>query len=308
MKASPKKYAATNANLDDHALAPAMRFLIAVALDGDTMTYGALKQRLEDDADFSTIFATRIGHVAGTLMNAIQAIDKTAPLINVLVVSQRDGMPSRGAGSYMATRHGQPRLAQENAKSRFHKLWKNCFNRSAAEVYAYAAEDWSALYQQVFGQPLTHQQIEIEREIRKQGNEEDDQVGSGKYGKGGEGPFHKALRLWVTKNPEAISQRFRNARAETEDELFSGDRVDAVYYSGLKTVVLEVKSRISNEVDLRRGVFQCIKYRAVKQAMDVRHDAVVEAYLVTEQPLSGDVTALLKRHDIRHFQAPKERS
>ena len=98
------------------------------------------------------------------------------------------------------------------------------------------------------------------------------------------------------------------ASTETEVDLDSGDRVDVVYKLANRITVLEVKSRISNEIDLMRGVFQCVKYRAVRQAMDVRDDAVVEAYLITETPLSGEISALVKRHNIRHFQAPQKRS
>ena len=70
----PKPYAATNENLLAHALEPAMRWLIAVALDGSTITYGELKEKLETKAGFSTIFATRIGFVAGSLMERIQEV------------------------------------------------------------------------------------------------------------------------------------------------------------------------------------------------------------------------------------------
>jgi hypothetical protein len=64
MTKRPARYAPTNENLIEHALEPTMRWLIASALDGTTMTYGEVKQPLESEASFSTVFATRIGHVA----------------------------------------------------------------------------------------------------------------------------------------------------------------------------------------------------------------------------------------------------
>ncbi len=90
MDKKPAQYAATNENLTEYALKPAMKWLIATALDGSKMTYGELKKRLENEASFSTIFATRIGFVAGSLMSKIQETDPHAPLINVLVVNQQD--------------------------------------------------------------------------------------------------------------------------------------------------------------------------------------------------------------------------
>lgn len=301
------RYAATNENLLEHALAPTMRWLIATALDGATMTYGQVKRRLEDEASFSTVFATRIGLVAGDLMNRIQTVDPNAPLINVLVVNQQDRMPSKGAGSYMANRFRNSMLASKGYKQRHPAKWREYFERAAAEVYAYSPAKWSALYARVFGGSFPQAGIEAERNRRHEGNEDDFGSGTHKYGPGGEGKHHRALRLWVTANPALVRRGFAAARTETEFCLDSGDRIDAVYHLVDRTIVLEVKSRISNEVDLRRGVYQCIKYRAVKEAMDGREQVPVEAFLVTETKLPGEIAALLRRHDIRHFLAPISR-
>lgn len=284
-----------------------MKWLIAAALDGTTMTYGEIKQRLESEASFSTIFATRIGLVAGEMMNKIQLVESGAPLLNVLVVNQGDRQPSKGAGSFMASRFRNPRLKSENYKERHPESWKSYFQRAAAEVYAYRPEQWSNLYRRTFHSDLTATEIEAERKKRQDGNENDFGAGGGKYGAGGEGPHHKALRLWVTENPQMVARAFSNARSETEFCLDSGDRVDVVYHLPDRTIVLEVKSRISNAVDLRRGAYQCVKYRAVKAAMDVRADVPIEAILVTETKLPGEIAALLKQHDIRHYQAPTKR-
>jgi hypothetical protein len=285
-----------------------MRWLITVALDGSTITYGELKRRLMDEAGFATIFTTRIGFVAGVLMEKIQEVEPDSPLINVLVVNQTDRQPSEGAGDFMADRFGEPRLAHKDANKKYPKLWKKNVERAAGEVYSVTEGQWSALFKRVFGTSLGSEKIERDREKRHEGTEKDGIPTGRKYGAGGEGPFHKSLRLWVESNPAAIRRAFIDASTETEVDLDSGDRVDVVYKLSDRIVVLEVKSRISDEIDLKRGVFQCVKYRAVRKAMDVRDDAVIEAYLITETPLSGEMSALVKRHKIRHFQAPQRRS
>lgn len=301
-------YSATNENLLRHGLAPAMRWLIAVALNNSSITYGGLKRLLESEAGFSPIFPTRIGWVAGALMETIHAVEPDAPLINALVVSQADDMPSRGAGEFMAARFGDRRLAAPNYKKLHPVSWERQFNRAASEVYGYSAEDWARLYRQVFGEALPVASIAEDRKTLRRGNEDDFGSGKFKYGAGGEGEAHRALRLWVLENPRAIRPSFADARTETEFGLDSGDRVDVAYHLPDRSVMLEVKSRISNIVDLHRGVFQCVKYRAVKQAMDVRSDPLVEAFLITEGKIPGEIKALLKRHDIRHFQAPLDRT
>lgn len=293
----------------DYATAPAMKWLIPIALDADTMTYGHLKQRLEEEAGFATIFSAHVGHVAGALMHRIQEVEPSAPLINALVVNQGDKQPSAGLGPFMAKRFNMPMLADEDAKSEHPDLWRETFERAAAEVHLYTEADWARLYHRVFGAPPSLSAIATDRAKRKQGTEKDGlQYGRG----GGEGAHHKALREWVTANPGHIRRAFKDARTETEVDLLSGDRVDAVYYCKDRTIVLEVKSRISNEIDLRRGVYQCVKYRAVKKAMDVRDNAPIDAFLVTEidpkESLPGDIVALLKLHDIKHYNAPQKRA
>lgn len=298
---------ANNHNLDTHGLEAAMRCLISVALDGSVVTYGELARHIEVAAGFSKIFTPRIGRVAGSLMRKIHSIDPSAPLINVLVVNQRDGQPSGGAGSFMASKFNNPSLRDDDYKQRYPTRWKRYFQKAADEAYAFSAHDWSQLYGRVFGKKLTESEIERERAERSEGQEHDYGAGEQKYGRGGESEHHKALRLWVEANPQAIQSSFVVADAETEFPLYSGDRVDVVYRLPDRTVLLEVKSRISNDNDHLRGVYQCIKYRAVKAAMDVREDPLIDVYLVTETEPSGRVRSLLRLHDIKHFQAPVKR-
>ena len=87
--------------------------------------------------------------------------------------------------------------------------------------------------------------------------------------------------------------------AETEVELPSGDRVDVVCYHASRTVAIEVKSNDSDWADLHRGVYQCVKYRAVLAAQDIRRDPKVHAWLVTEEPLPDDIGAFARRLRVR---------
>jgi hypothetical protein len=236
-------------------------------------------------------------------MEKIQERAPDAPLINVLVVNQADQSPSKGAGGFMANRFHDQRLAEKDAKQKHPELWEESFRRAAAEVYAYGAKKWSALYKKVFGAELGLKQIGQAREDRKRGREEDGVTTGRKYGAGGEGECHRALRLWIKDNPQEVHMSFAGAETETECDLDSGDRVDVVYKCSDRIVLLEVKSRISNEIDLKRGVYQCIKYRAVRAAMDVRDNPVIETYLVTENEPPGNISALLRLHKIKHFLA-----
>lgn len=132
--------------------------------------------------------------------------------------------------------------------------------------------------------------------------------GGGGFGGGGESPYHEALRLWVKDNPASILPQFAKARTSTEVPLLSGDRVDDVFTLKDRVAVIEVKSWISNNDDVQRGIYQCIKYRSVMQAMKHGKGVTVEAVLVTERPLKKRHRDLLTLHKITHFQAPKDRT
>ena len=66
-----------------------------------------------------------------------------------------------------------------------------------------------------------------------------------------------------------------------------------MYSTGNEMLAIEVKSRDSNWHDLRRGIFQCIKYRAVLQAQE-RTVTSVDVLLVSERGLPADLTRLAK--------------
>lgn len=296
----------TNENLcSSVATAPMMKWLVCAALEKSVLTYGQAKSRLETEVGFSPLArAGRTGHTAGAMIKRVLEIEPKAPLLNILLVEQATELPSDGAGSFLAERFNQPLLAQIDAKNRYHKLWRSTFDLAAGEVYAYSAEAWSDLFERAFGTPYPPSEIQAELRKRRQGAEQDG-LPSGRHG---EGENHKALRLWVKDNPASIHKNFRSATTATEVDLLSGDRVDVVYSLSDKTIVIEVKSRDSNKADLMRGVYQCIKYRAVQEATDIRQEGHVEAMLITEERLPGDIAALLELHGIAHFQAPKDRT
>lgn len=130
-----------------------------------------------------------------------------------------------------------------------------------------------------------------------------------KYGRGGgESPYHEALRLWVKANPGSVLPAYAKAKTKTEVPLLSGDRVDDVFTLRDRIAVVEVKSWISNDDDIERGIYQCIKYRAVMKAMKCKEKPKVDAVLVTERPLKKRQRNLIATHKITHFLAPEDRT
>lgn len=113
------------------------------------------------------------------------------------------------------------------------------------------------------------------------------------YGSEGS-PEHVALRDWVLSNPT-----FFNLPEGTigfpEYPLKSGDKVDVVFTKDKEALLgVEVKSWRSDKDDLKRGIFQCIKYKAVLTAEATAADkiTVIDCLLVAEGSLGTTLSHL----------------
>lgn len=108
------------------------------------------------------------------------------------------------------------------------------------------------------------------------------------HGSGGEGSEHKALKDYLISHPSCLGLS-EIANADNEHILPSGDRLD-VYFECLdgSRVAVEVKPSISDDSDITRGIFQCIKYKAILEALSKADgtNAPVKAILVTRRAFS----------------------
>lgn len=121
------------------------------------------------------------------------------------------------------------------------------------------------------------------------------------YGRsGGESAEHRDLREWAQRNPKRFLSNKDVLASHTEYPLPSGDWVDAAHIAEDEIVLIEAKSRRSGEKDVLRGIFQCIKYRAVQLAerRDASPKVTVRAILLTEKPISERLQILANRHQI----------
>ena len=83
----------------------------------------------------------------------------------------------------------------------------------------------------------------------------------------GEGEEHKTLKEYIRKHPDSLGYD-DVVVAEIEHILPSGDRLDVYFELSDGThVAIEVKPSTSPEQDVTRGIFQCVKYYAVMEAL-----------------------------------------
>jgi len=118
---------------------------------------------------------------------------------------------------------------------------------------------------------------------------------------GSEGsPEHRKLRNFISKNPEILN--FKNSLSNlTEYPLKSGDSIDVLFKNNEFILGIEVKSLRSGQDDLKRGIFQCIKYREILKAEELikKSQKKVDCYLVYEGKLGKRLTRIAKTLSVK---------
>lgn len=269
-----------------------LRYLLPIVAANTTITYGRIAVLLQKDLQLDgPIFSTQIGGVVGTLMNRLHEADPKIPLINVLVVNQGTGAPGIGVDDYLRDRFGV--TVDPLSPTRKSKL----VARASREVYTY--RNWPQVYSDVFGGPIPN----VDSLAFVTGTEQDGLPPSsvGKRGGEAESKEHKALKAHVLAHPACVDIKGGPDKAKDEFVLLSGDEVDVYFETGNRIDLIEVKSIWSDWNDLRRGVYQCIKYRSVflAQRQTLTPDMQVVVTLVLEDEAPADIRDLAKIHSIR---------
>lgn len=83
----------------------------------------------------------------------------------------------------------------------------------------------------------------------------------------GESKAHRDFKTFVSKHPECVKVAGLTLPASIEYCFPSADTVDVLFTTRTTLVAVEVKSRLSSDGDVLRGLFQCVKYRALLDAV-----------------------------------------
>jgi hypothetical protein len=280
----------------DAGLRFTFEYLMLVTAADSWITYGEIADRLQTDmAIDGKVFPTHIGGVVGTLMERILEVDHSAPLINLLVINQRTRQPSSGADEFLWHRFHLPRRLIPRDRRR------RLVEKEA--ISAYGFDGWPRIYRRLFGIPPP----EIDPASLVTGTEGDPPRGG--FGGPAESREHRRLKEYIYGHPALVGAPARPKRAKMEFALLSQDEVNVFFEHRDTAHLIEVKSIRSSEPDLKRGVYQCVKYRAVFQAqrIDTTPDISIQVTLVTEIQPSSDIQALAKRNRVRIRVVPVNR-
>ncbi len=112
------------------------------------------------------------------------------------------------------------------------------------------------------------------------------------FGGAPEGEEHRRLKEYVRSHPEQFGAP-THCTSTLEKRLRSNDEIDVWFEAPSEQLAVEVKSVRSNELDLSRGIFQCVKYKAVleAEALCEGSNPVIQTLLVSEKELPSQYAA-----------------
>jgi hypothetical protein len=235
--------------------------LVWCAQQGRTISYSFLEEELirRGLADHHVNYVA-YGHPAGAIGSGLIETEEeeglTLPPLNALIVGRQSRLPGYGCDYYLDryVLGGRRRiLTPINRQALAEQTQEDVFNY----------QDWNHILE-LYGMESIEDDIPLEL---------NDEVGdfippTQGWSPEGESEQHRTLKNYVLNHPQEIfgQPNGRGWQGTVEFPLPSGDYADVFFEGHGRKVAIEVKSIISTDADLSRGLFQCVKYRAVTRA------------------------------------------
>lgn len=187
-----------------------------------------------------------LGSIGRTLELLSNEWNEKIPPIQCLVVNRSTGLPGEGIGWFL--------VKKEDFKKLGIKEQREIVRDELQHIFSF--QKWAAVLEALSLEPSqSNFSMFVNRAL-------------GSFG-GGESEAHKKLKEYVAKNPKAIGLNENISAGQVEFPLPSGDYLDVSFAENGTWIAAEVKPSISCEKDIIRGLFQCVKYKAVIEAVQL---------------------------------------
>lgn len=257
----------------------ALPILVRQAYSGNPLYYEQLADELGMPNPRNLNFV--LGSVGQTLLELGRRWKEDIPPIQCLVINQRDELPGEGFGWFVSDKADWEKLSKRQKK--------NLVTSVVQRIHAYPR--WDDV---LIESGLKHARIDITDLMRK----------ASAFHPTGESQSHRALKEYILNTPSIVQVSDRYGPGKPEHEIPSGDRIDVFFDAGKEWVGVEVKSSLSSEADIVRGIFQCVKYSAVLNAVlsYEQIDIHARAVLVLEGGLPHSCITLKNALGVKVFE------
>lgn len=187
-----------------------------------------------------------LNYPLGEIGRAMEQLSKhfkhTVPQIESLVINKQTKLPGPGFDGFLASK-GYEDLDLVEKRGFLDAYW--------ADIYAYPR--WNDVLTRC---GMQRAQADVGRLLAKASRR-----------RGGEGPDHAKLKQAICNAPELVGLSSQLEPGSPEYKLPSGDSVDVLFTNPNCWFVVEVKPAQADDADITRGLFQCVKYKAVLTAL-----------------------------------------
>lgn len=267
------------------------RLAIRNAIEGKPLYYGDVAAAIK--AKFNHRVSPQwIGHPAGLIAKRIEALRNTTghpiPPLNIIISNRATDVAGVGGDEFIRTYLGM-------TKAQYRKEDAAEIRRQIRDiVYDYGAKKWA----------WVAKELGVAMPPFPKGKPEDDDTPIDlppvPTGSRPEGKQHKALKAYVACHPELVRSQGAFPVGKNEVLISSGDRLDVLFQKGKRKLAVEVKPEGASESEMARGVFQCIKYRAVLRAHQAARlePQMADAMLVIMKDPTHTLRRLMRRLDV----------
>lgn len=261
--------------------------LVWCAQGGHRITYGQVDEELKRRRWARHANVVVYGHPAGAIGEACREVGqirrKKVPPLNAIVVNKRTQVPGNGCDEFLRS-YLKPRLS-----GRLSDVDRKAMAEETIED-VWRFQHWDRFLDLCGIQPLRgNVPILLTRKRPRAPLKR-------RWSKEGESKEHLALKNWIARNPRILGGQIKYRPGDTEWEFLSADRADVMFEHDKGSLVVEVKSIRSDSHDLERGVYQCVKYRALLNA-ELKAKAKKpngSSMLVTEVHLESELRELAR--------------
>ncbi|MFN3625845.1 MAG: hypothetical protein ACK4TP_17520 [Hyphomicrobium sp.] len=276
--------------------------LVEYARARKEITYGEWDAEIVRRGLGKHVLLTQYGKPAGCIGDACgefaDEADVAVPMINLMVINQKTRVPGSGADYYIKQFCSQflNRRVRPDRLSLREK--RAIIERALEEIYDF--QEWPDVLK-AFGISETKKRRAsvATKKKRRRPNPKG-------WHTGPESEAHKDLKCRIASEPVLVGLK-HDAEGSQEFRLWSGDEIDVFFDSS--SVGVEVKTSSAGFDELHRGIFQCVKYRAVLRAQQI-HDRLIptaECVFAIGGRLPDELRDLAQLLGIRYFENLEEK-
>ena len=268
--------------------------LVQHAIERRKITYGEWAREIEKTLKVHVnprTLNTVADLIGKACMDYAEETRTRTPEINLMVVNKKTGIPGKGAGLYIKQYCKESLGRRIDPKSLTSKEQQAIIEIALKDIFDFSG--WEDVLEAYGLVAVRYEGKAKKKRKRVRSNRKD-------WHRGPESNAHKRLKRRIASNPGLVGvKRWKTGREEKL--LWSGDKVD-VYFKGA-AVAVEVKAGNAAPGELQRGVFQCIKYRAVLEAQQIskREVPTADCRLAIGGQLPDELRDLCERLGVEYF-------